>query len=140
MLWETGARIGELIDLKIRDIEDHKHGKKIIIQGKTGSRRVPLISAVPHFRAWLNNHPRSDDRDAPLWVNLGTSTRNPNEKMQYRAITKRLEKAAEKAGIDKPVNPHHFRHSRATYLASRFTESQLCEWFGWAQGSDRPRD
>ncbi|KXA89575.1 hypothetical protein AKJ61_02585 [candidate division MSBL1 archaeon SCGC-AAA259B11] len=51
-----------------------------------------------------------------------------------------LDEVAERAGIDKPVNPHHFRHSRATYLASRFTQSQLCEWFGWVQGSDRPAD
>jgi hypothetical protein len=36
------------------------------------------------------------------------------------------------------VNPHHFRHSRATYLANRYTEAQLCEWFGWVQGPDVP--
>ncbi len=60
--------------------------------------------------------------------------------MQYRTITKQLNKTAGRTGIDKPMNPHHFRHSRATYLASRFTESQLCEWFGWVQGSDRPQD
>jgi len=60
--------------------------------------------------------------------------------MAYRTITKQLNKTKERAEIDKPVNPHHFRHSRATYLASKFTESQLCEWFGWVQGSDRPAD
>lgn len=140
MLWETGARIGELIDLTIGDIEDHKHGKKLVIRGKTGARRIPLISSVPHIQAWLNNHPRQDEKNAPLWVNLGTANRNPGEQIQYRTITKQLNKSAEKAEIEKPVNPHHFRHSRATYLASRFTESQLCEWFGWVQGSDRPAD
>ncbi len=49
-----------------------------------------------------------------------------------------LEEAKERVGLEKPVNPHHFRHSRATFLASKFTESQMCEWFGWVQGSDRP--
>lgn len=140
LLWETGARIGELIDLGVGAFEDHKHGKKVVIQGKTGSRRIPLISSVPHIQAWLNNHPRADEDDAPLWVNLPSANRNPGKKMEYRTITKRLNLTAERAEIDKPVNPHHFRHSRATYLASRFTESQLCEWFGWVQGSDRPRD
>ena len=38
----------------------------------------------------------------------------------------------------KPINPHHFRHSRATYMANHFTEAQLCEWFGWVQGSKIP--
>lgn len=138
LLWETGARIGELIDLEIGDLEDHDHGKKVVIQGKTGARRIPLISSVPHIQAWLNNHPRVEKRRAPLWVNIGT--RNTGEKMEYRSINKSLKQIGERAGIDKPVNPHHFRHSRATYLASRFTESQLCEWFGWVQGFDRPAD
>jgi len=58
--------------------------------------------------------------------------------MKYRAIRKTLSEIFKRAGVDKPSNPHHFRHSRATFLASKFTESQLCEWFGWVQGSDRP--
>ncbi len=35
------------------------------------------------------------------------------------------------AGIKKPVNPHNFRHSRATFLAKHLTERQLREFFGW---------
>lgn len=38
----------------------------------------------------------------------------------------------------KPLNPHHFRHSRATFLATKFKEAQLCGWFGWVQGSTVP--
>jgi len=53
MLWETGARIGELIDLEVGDLKDYPHGKKVIINGKTGARRLPLISSVPHIQAWL---------------------------------------------------------------------------------------
>ncbi|KXB03092.1 hypothetical protein AKJ45_02560 [candidate division MSBL1 archaeon SCGC-AAA261F19] len=124
------------MDLMIGDLEDHKHGKKVVIKGKTGARRIPLISSVPHLQAWINNHPRGGDKDAPLWVNIGT--RNVGEKMQYRAMTKALRQIGGRAGVDKPLNPHHFRHSRATYLASRFTEAQMCEWFGWVQGSDMP--
>jgi hypothetical protein len=44
----------------------------------------------------------------------------------------------ERAGIDKPSNPHHYRHSRASHLATELKEAQLCEWFGWVQGSDVP--
>ncbi|OKY78283.1 MAG: XerD/XerC family integrase [Candidatus Methanohalarchaeum thermophilum] len=136
LLWETGARIGELIDLTIDDIEDHRHGKKITIDGKTGQRRLPLIESVPYLRDWINLHPRSNEKQAPLWVNLGNS--NKGQKCSYRNLTKRLKEAADKTGLDKPVNPHQFRHSRATYLANRFTEAQMCEWFGWVQGSDMP--
>ncbi len=136
MLWETGARIGELIDLEVDSFEDHRHGLKVVIDGKTGSRRVPLIESVPHITAWLNSHPRRDEKNAPLWVNIGT--RNNGQKYSYRSLNKMLNETAQRAGIDKPTNPHHFRHSRATYMANRFTEAQLCEWFGWVQGSDVP--
>lgn len=136
VLWETGARIGELIDLAIGDLKSHENGMKAIIDGKTGPRRILLISSVPHLRSWLRSHPREGESGAPLWVNI--RAKHAGEKMEYRNILKTLKDIAERAGVDKPVNPHHFRHSRATYLASKFTEAQLCEWFGWVQGSDQP--
>lgn len=75
ILWETGARIGELIDLKIEDLEDYEHGKKIVIEGKTGARRAPLISSVPYIQAWINSHPDGENPEAPLWVNVGSGPR-----------------------------------------------------------------
>lgn len=133
MLYETGARIGEIIDLTVGDIEDHKHGRKVVIDGKTGERRLPLVESTPPINKWLNDHPDPTD-DAPLWSQL----RKP-EQVSYDYIRQKLlGRAAERAGIDKPVNPHHFRHSRATHLATEFKEAQLCEWFGWVQGSDVP--
>ncbi len=137
MLWETGARIGELMDLEVGSLEDHRHGLKVVINGKTGPRRILLISSVPHINSWINSHPDSENSKAPLWVNIGNT--NFGSEMRYRTILKMLKTTMEKAGIDKPSNPHHFRHSRATYLASKFTEAQMNEWFGWVQGSDQPQ-
>jgi ribosomal protein L37E len=42
---------------------------------------------------------------------------------------------ARRAGISKKVNPHNFRHSRASYLANFLTEAQMKEHFGWMQDS-----
>ncbi len=136
LLWETGARMGELIDLRVGSFEDHKHGLKIVVDGKTGQRRLPLIDSVPHVNAWIDGHPNRKDPKAPMWVNIGT--RNNGNKMEYPAIIKMLKLTAKRAGISKPMHPHHFRHSRATYLATRFTEAQLCQWFGWVLGSNVP--
>ena len=47
VLYETGARIGELIDLAVGDIEDREHGRKITIDGKTGARRLHWSSPYP---------------------------------------------------------------------------------------------
>jgi len=133
VLYETGARIGELIDLTVGDIDDHKHGRKVVIDGKTGPRRLPLIESTPPLNDWLNDHPDPDD-DAPLWCQLRSA-----DKLSYHYLRQKLlVRAKERAGIEKPVNPHHFRHSRASHLANEFTEAQLCEWFGWVQGSDVP--
>jgi integrase len=136
LLWETGARMGEIIDLCVGSFEDHKYGLKIVVDGKTGQRRIPLIDSVPYINAWLTTHPRRDDKNAPMWVNVGTRS-NSNE-MLYPTISKMLRVTAKRAKINKPVHPHHFRHSRATYLATRFTEAQLCQWFGWVMGSKVP--
>lgn len=134
LLYETGARIGELIDLRVGDIEDHEHGRKVVIDGKTGQRRLPLVESVPALNAWLNDHP-GDGTRAPLWCQL----QDGGEQLSYHYMRQKLlERAKERAEIDKPVNPHHFRHSRATELAQKFKEAQLCEWFGWVQGSDIP--
>ncbi len=135
LLWESGARIGELIDLKVKDLRDHENGYQVVINGKTGSRRLPLISSVPYLNNWLNNHPNRE-RDSYLWSKIRDAS--GDDRISYRYLRKMLEKTKERSDIEKPVNPHHFRHSRATYLANRFTEAQLCEWFGWVQGSDVP--
>jgi len=136
MLYETGARIGELIDLTVGDIEDRKHGKKVVIEGKTGARRLPLVESVPHINAWLSKHP-NPEKDNPLWCKIQQG--DPDERLGYRYIrTRILEKNMDRADIDKPSNPHHYRHSRASHLATELKEAQLCEWFGWVQGSDVP--
>ena len=136
MLYETGARIGELIDLTVGDIEDRKHGKKVVIDGKTGSRRLPLVESVPHINNWLNKHP-NPTKEAPLWCKIQQG--GPDDTLGYRYIREKiLKKNMERAEIDKPSNPHHYRHSRASYLANELKEAQLCAWFGWVQGSDVP--
>jgi len=133
MLYETGARIGELIDLTVGDIEDHTHGRKVVIDGKTGQRRLPLVESVPALNKWLNDHPTGTPGD-PLWCQLRDA-----DQLSYHYIRQKLlERPADRAGIDKPMNPHHFRHSRATELAQEFKEAELCEWFGWVQGSNVP--
>ncbi len=141
MLYETGARIGEIIDLTVGDIEDREHGKKVVIEGKTGARRLPLVESVPYLNRWLNQHP-TGNKENPLWCKIrtqnGHGTKGADE-LTYNYINKKiLKKTMEKAGIDKPANPHHYRHSRASYLANELKEAQLCEWFGWVQGSDVP--
>lgn len=132
VLWESGARIGEIGGMQIKDVVFDEFGCRIIVSGKTGMRRIRLVNAAPYLIEWINSHPNSNDPEAPLWVSL---TYKVGSQLTHRCITKMLRAVARRAGIKKPVNPHNFRHSRATFLAQYLTEALLKEYFGWVQDS-----
>jgi site-specific recombinase XerD len=133
MLYETGCRIGELASLCMKNISFDKYGALLIVDGKTGMRRVRIVNSVPYLSAWLAEHKFREKPDAPLWTNMNV---NSCEMIKYKAISHVIKKLALKAGIKKRVNPHAFRHARATYLANHLTEQQLKNYLGWVPGSD----
>ncbi|MCR4323815.1 MAG: site-specific integrase [Nanoarchaeota archaeon] len=136
LLWESGARVGEIGNLKLKNVTFDKYGIVITVSGKTGSRKIRLISSTPHLATWMNSHPGRENKEAPLWINIGTT--NHNKQMYYRNMVKLLRVLFSKAEIKKRCNPHLFRHSRATYMANHLTEFQMNQYFGWIQGSDMP--
>ncbi|HHD16877.1 MAG TPA: site-specific integrase [Euryarchaeota archaeon] len=133
ILWETGARIGEIIDLTLGAIMDNPRGLKVTLVGKTGPRPFLLIESVPLINAWLTNHPDRENMEAPLWTKIGNN--GYGSSLNYPGIRKKLKEIAKKAGINKPINPHAFRHGRATFLASRIKEQTLKNVMGWTQSS-----
>ena len=136
VLYESGCRIGELCSLRLKHIEFDKYGAVLMVEGKTGQRRVRIISSTPNLAAWIDIHPLKEKRDAPLWVGIGT--RGKNKQIDYAAVRAMLRRVAKKAAMGKRINPHIFRHSRATHLAIELTEAQMNEYFGWVQGSEMP--
>jgi site-specific recombinase XerD len=135
-LYESGARIGELGTMRIRDVAFEERYTALMLTGKTGSRRVIVVAATPYLTTWIQHHPRRADPEAPLWVNLGTVNRY--QAMSYPALAKVLRVATKRAKLTKRVTPHKLRHSRATFLASKLTEAQMNQVFGWKQGSNMP--
>jgi integrase/ribosomal protein L40E len=138
VLYESGCRIGELLSLNMGNVQFDQYGAVLRVTGKTGDRRVRIISSAPALATWINLYGRAQDPKAPLWPPRSTckKTRNPIQCLDHRSVYKLLLKLAEKAGIKKHVHPHLFRHSRATALASKLTEAQMKEHFGWVQGSE----
>lgn len=136
VLYESGCRIGELCSLHMKHIEFDKYGAVLMVEGKTGQRRVRIISSTPHLATWMDAHALKEERDAPLWIGIGTRSRN--KQVDYASIRAMIRRVAKKARVRKRINPHIFRHSRATHLANELTEAQMNEFFGWVQGSDMP--
>ncbi|MCK4247772.1 MAG: tyrosine-type recombinase/integrase [Methanomicrobia archaeon] len=136
VLYEGGLRIGELASLKIKNVVFDEYGAVIKVRGKTGERRVRIISSSSLLAKWIETHPRREDKNAPLLINLSTNYKNKG--ITYRGISMRIKEIAKKAGVDKKITPHLFRHSRATHLATVLTEAEMSEYFGWVQGSDMP--
>lgn len=136
VLFESGCRIGEMMGIRIKHVGFDQYGIKLLVHGKTGARRVRVIMGCDYLRIWMENHPKRMDPEAYLWVNLSTAFRG--EQLSYQVTRMRLREIAKKAGVKKKVNFHNFRHARATYLASKLTESQLCEVFGWTLSSRMP--
>ena len=57
VLYESGARLGEFMGLRIGSIEHTPYGWKIHVDGKTGRRPILLVNSGPYLAAWLSLHP-----------------------------------------------------------------------------------
>lgn len=136
VLYESGCRIGEILGIKLKNVLFDKYGAQIVVNGKTGARRVRIIFACDYLRCWCENHPNREEPESYLWVTL--STNNRGKRMGYQYLHYKLREIAKKAGVKRKVNFHNFRHARATHLADKLTEVQLCEIFGWTLSSKMP--
>ena len=130
VLYESGTRIGEILPMRVKDVAFDEYGAVLMTDGKTGMRRMRIVN-VKELKDWLYFHPSGNNPEAFLWSNLYRS----EEYVGYGAVSKMLKETAERCGIKKRIHPHLFRHSRATHLANKLTESQMRIFFGWTGGS-----
>jgi integrase/recombinase XerD len=136
-LYETGCRPDELGSLRLNHVIPDTHGFVLTVTGKTGMRRVRVCLFARILASWIDRHPQRDDVNAPLWPSYQyPQCQSP---ICSQTINKMVKQAAKRAGMRKRIYPYLFRHSRATYLATRLTEAQMNMVFGWKQGSDMPR-
>lgn len=138
--YESGTRIGEFLPLKLKHLSFDKYGAAFRVTGKTGDRRVRLVASTLTLQAWLNEHPAKNDPEAYLWCKI-PAPNNPkwkNDHLSYGFVCRLLNELAVKAGVKKAVNPHAFRHSRATFMAKHLKEPEMREFFGWGKDSEMP--
>jgi len=137
-LWDSGCRINEILSRNVGNIEFDRYGAVMVVDGKTGQRRLRLTACVGDLQNWVNTHPFKDNPDAPLFITYnryGFGRKRINE----HTFSNRLKVLAELAKITKPVHPHAIRHARLTDLAKQgFSEMELRIIAGWEAASGMP--
>jgi integrase len=131
--YETGARPEELLNIRIKDIMFDSKGAKIILRGKTVERVTRVIAYVSLLKQWLSVHPFKNDPNAYLW--LAEASNHKWKPIGLIAMEKAFRTIMKKAGIQKRPRLYILRHSRATHLANKLTEAQMCAYFGWQLGT-----
>ena len=139
LLWEAGARISEIGNLRVRQVSKVEHGYTLSLHGKTGQRTPLIIASAPKLTVWLRHHPFANNPDAPLWV-YHRYLKQPKH-TRYEALRMLLKRQFNRAGITKRIYPHLFRHSRSTYCVATgmLTDAQAKKYFGWTPDSDMLR-
>jgi len=142
VLYESGARIGELLNVKIKHVIFSDFGAYMMLNGKTGMRRIPLVMSAPALAAFIDHHPLKENPESYLFLTrhnaMADDTKGKYMPLSYRGAYKILKTLAEKAGIHKRIYPHLLRHSSATRASKFMTEAQMKIYYGWTSGSDMP--
>jgi site-specific recombinase XerD len=116
LLWRTGLRVSEALDLYPKDI-DREHGTVRVLRGKGGRRREVAIDALAleFLDGWLPIRRRLGITDrAPLFCTIDRRCRG--RRLHDSQVRQSLRRHARKAGIDKRVHPHGLRHTLAFEL------------------------
>ncbi len=67
---DTSCRPHEILKIRIKDVVFKMIGDRqyaeVLVNGKTGSRNIPLINSIPYLKDWLDDHPLRGNPNAPL--------------------------------------------------------------------------
>lgn len=113
MLYGSGLRVSELIDIRISRI-NFEEGF-MIVEGKGSKERLVPISprAMQLATQWLEERSRMKVAPGASDILFLNRRGKPLTRVMIFYIVKDL---AERAGIKRPVSPHTLRHSFATHL------------------------
>ncbi|MGB8935416.1 MAG: hypothetical protein WCC17_09970 [Candidatus Nitrosopolaris sp.] len=58
----------------LKQLRDNKQYAEVLVNGKTGTRYIPLIQSIPYIKDWLSNHPNRNNPNSPLFLGLGRNS------------------------------------------------------------------
>ena len=106
LLYSTGIRVGELVNLNIEDID--LEGRECVVYGKGDKERRVYFDAKAkvHLKEYIET--RRDDNEA-LFVTLDA----PHDRLKISGVEIRLRKLGRALNLER-IHPHKFRRSMAT--------------------------
>ncbi len=161
MAYDTGCRPHELLKLRIKDIIFKSAGSRqyaeVLVNGKTGSRHIPLIDSIPYVKDYLDyEHPQPSNPNAIFISGVGKSIgrsidshsisliynaykRNSFPKLLQNPNIQSEDKPRIRELLKKPWNPYIRRHSSLTEKSKILKEHTLRQFAGWTTGSNMPQ-
>ena len=106
LLYSTGIRVGELVNLNISDIDFE--ARECIVFGKGDKERKVYFDAKAKLHLLNYLHKRDDDNPA-LFVTLDA----PHERLKISGVEIRIRTLGRKLNMEK-IHPHKFRRTMAT--------------------------
>ena len=124
VMYATGARISEVINLELNQIDFEECIIRVVGKGKK-ERIIPLDDvAIEALDNYINNYrPFLIKNEACNYVFLNKN----GEKISRQMIFKMLKNLANKAGITKEISPHTLRHSFASNLLNNGADLRVIQ-------------
>jgi integrase/recombinase XerD len=134
LLFESGARISELLDVKVTDVVETDKGMIVYVQQtKTGidKRAILCLYSGQYIRNLIMYGGLSKEEY------LFKSPDNPDKPIWSANARETIKRIAKKAGINKKITPHVFRHAQATdMLVQGYQETIINKKLGWKAHSN----
>lgn len=127
MLYEGGFRIGEIGMMKWGDLIFDKWGVIVNVNFKTNKPRyIRLVMARGYLASWKNDYPfRPVTAEMPVFI---TDHYTP---LTHGTVNLQLKRIARRAGIQKHITPHIFRHSRITHMIKEGVSESVIKLMMW---------
>ena len=124
LLYATGLRVSELINLKQSQINFNQGVLRIIGKGDR-ERLIPLGEEAQHWIKEFINGPRME-----ILLERQTDYLFPTrrgDRMTRQAFWHIIKRYAEKAGVRRTLSPHSLRHAFATHLLNRGADLRVVQ-------------